>query len=67
MCMNVFFPAYIYEYHMCASYPQKPEENNGSLGTGETDQCWELNSGPSQEQQMLLTAKPSLQIPHPQF
>lgn len=63
----VFFSACIYEYNMCASYPQKPDENIGSLRTGETDQSWELNPGPSQEQQMLLTAKPSLQIPSPHF
>lgn len=25
--------------------------------------CWELNSGPLQEQQVLLTAGPSLQLP----
>lgn len=24
--------------------------------------CWELNSGPLQEQQVLLTAEPSLQL-----
>ena len=26
-------------------------------------QCWELNLGPLQEQQVLLTAEPSLQPP----
>ena len=25
--------------------------------------CWELNSGPLQEQQVLLTTEPSLQLP----
>lgn len=63
----MFCPAYIYECHTCASYPQKPEENTESLGIREKYQCWELNSGPSKEQQMFLTAKLSLQIPHPQF
>jgi hypothetical protein len=27
--------------------------------------CWELNSGPLEEQLVLLTAKPSLQHPPP--
>ena len=27
--------------------------------------CWELNSGPLEEQPMLLTAEPSLQAPRP--
>ena len=26
--------------------------------------CWELNSGPLEEQPALLTADPSLQLPH---
>jgi hypothetical protein len=27
--------------------------------------CWELNSGPSEEQSVLLTSEPSLQSPTP--
>lgn len=61
MYMGVFL--YICATTMCAQYPQKPEESIGSLGTGVADKCWELNSGPLQEQQMPLTAKSSLQIP----
>lgn len=55
-CMNV-----------CAWYPQRPEEGARSPEMGITDtwdppsECWELNLGPLQEQQMLLTAKSSLQ------
>uniref|UniRef100_A0A8I5ZQ82 Uncharacterized protein n=1 Tax=Rattus norvegicus TaxID=10116 RepID=A0A8I5ZQ82_RAT len=29
--------------------------------------CWELNSGPLEEQTVLLTSEPSLQPPHKQF
>jgi len=29
--------------------------------------CWELNLGPLEEQPVLLTAEPSLQISHPIF
>ena len=29
--------------------------------------CWDLNSGPSKEQSLLLTAEPSLQPPNGPF
>ena len=44
-----------------------PVEAIRSLGTGVTDSCeqpcgcWELNLGPLEEQEMLLTTEPSLQ------
>lgn len=31
-------------------------------GYGSSRGCWESNPGPSEEQQVLLTAKPSLQL-----
>ena len=56
-----------YEYRC----PAKPEEDIGSLVAGVIGSCerpnvcgcWELNSGPLQEQQVLLTPELSLQ-PH---
>jgi hypothetical protein len=29
--------------------------------------CWDLNSGPQEEQSVLLTAEPFLQLPNSQF
>lgn len=48
--------------------PKKSEESVGSSGTRMLDgcespsQCWWLNPGPQQVQQMLLTTEPFLQI-----
>ena len=58
---------------MCNIYIQclqRPEEGTGSSGAGVTNGCElpcgcrELNPGPLEEQQVLLTDEPSLQ-PHP--
>jgi E3 ubiquitin-protein ligase NEDD4 len=44
-----------------------------SPGTGVTDSCelpcgfWELNLGPLEKQQVLLTAEPTLQLPDLDF
>jgi hypothetical protein len=48
---------------------QRPEEGVGSPRVGVTDSCkppimgthWEMNSGPLEEQQTLLSTEPSLQ------
>lgn len=50
-------------YHLHAWCPQRTEEGIASPETGVTDSCepprvyWELNLGPRQEQQALLTAE----------
>jgi hypothetical protein len=53
--------------HHVGAVPQKSEVGIGSSGTGIIDGyellcgCWELNLGPLEEQQMLLTAETSIQ------
>lgn len=53
--------------HVCGSL-RRPEERIGSLRGGVTDGrelpcgCWEQNSAPLQEPQVLLTAEASLQL-----
>ena len=48
--------------------PQRPEKDVKSHGFVATDgretlyRCWELNSGPLEEQQALLTTEPHLQL-----
>lgn len=65
--MNIY-PRFIY-VSQTPECPQESEEGVRSLGTGVTDDCepphwcWELNPGPLQEQQVLLTAESSLQTP----
>jgi hypothetical protein len=57
-------------YVMCVQCLVKPEKDNGSPGTEVTDgygcepphRSWELNPDPMQVQQVLLTAKPHLQL-----
>lgn len=57
VCMNVCM--YV-QYVWC---PKRPEEGVRSPGTGVTDCCespygyWETNTGPLQEQQVLLVDK----------
>ena len=48
-----YFIYYIYNMYAC-----RPEE---VIRCGPTRGCWELNSGPLEEQSVLLTAEPSLQ------
>lgn len=54
-------------YHVCAWYPQRPEEGVGSPRPGVRGGCepprgcWELSLRPQQEQPGLLTMEPLLQ------
>ena len=53
-------------YHMHAWCLRRPAEDIGSLGLElqmlvSAIRCWELNPGPLEEQQVLLTNEPSLQ------
>ena len=69
----MFFVMVGYEIHhqclskMCIQYLQGPKEDDTFPGTGILDDCelpcggWELNPGPLQEQQVFLTAEPSIQ------
>jgi hypothetical protein len=70
MCgMNTFFLSfkdlfvlYIYMYH--CSYPQTHQKRTSDLiidGCEPPCGCWDLNSGPLEEQSVLLTAEPCLQ------
>lgn len=51
--------------HCVNAVPQRPEEGAGAPGTAVTDscelscRCWELNSGPVEEQPVPLTTVPS--------
>lgn len=62
-----FVILYVHLYTMYIQCPQGPEEGIGSPGAGVTDcyklpsGCWRLNTGPLEEQQVVFTAKPSLQ------
>jgi hypothetical protein len=57
VCMYLF---YVYECMSLSS--DTPEEGIGSVTDGcePPYSCWELNSGPLEEQPVLLTAEPSL-------
>lgn len=65
MCMSVL-PVRMYVYHMLVWYLQRPEEDIRPPKTGIKDVCktphgyWELNPGPLQELQVLITAKSPL-------
>jgi hypothetical protein len=64
MCMDVLL-AYIFFYHMCAWYLERPTEGIRSPETEVTDgselPCVCLNWGSLQEQYMLLSTEPSFQ------
>lgn len=62
---SMFLPVYACVHHMQAWCPQK-SEGVRSPGIGIIDvcelpcECWELNMGPPQKEQVLLTTKVSL-------
>jgi hypothetical protein len=64
--MNVLF-VWRYVYHMQVWHPQR-SEGTACLGVGVIDGCeqpcgeWEPNPGPLNEQQVLLTTEPFLQL-----
>lgn len=72
MCMNVL-PAYMYVYHVHALCSWRSEEGARSPRTVVTDGCeplcgfWEMNPGPLQVQEMLLSTELSLFSPNYQF
>ena len=64
----IFFKyLFIYYVHnilsVCLSAGQKRASDISSDGCEPPCGCWELNSGPMEEQAMLLTSEPSLQPP----
>jgi hypothetical protein len=64
--MNVL-PAYIYVYHVCAQWPEVTEGfrtlRSGVIDSGGTPcGCRESNLVSLEEQQVLLTTEPSLQV-----
>lgn len=67
MYMNVL-PAYVPVHQVHPWCLQKPEGGIGSPGTSNTGgcqlpcECWEPNPRPLQEQHLLLTADPVLQL-----
>jgi hypothetical protein len=67
MAVSVLFTC-ISMYHMHSWYPWRPEEGIGFSRTEVTEgyelpcRCWELNLGPLQEQPVLFTAEPFLQL-----
>jgi hypothetical protein len=57
-----FFFIYLYEYTVAVSDThQKRASDLITDGCEPPCGCWELNSGPLEQQSVLLTAKPSLQ------
>lgn len=66
---NLIDSFYIYSLFMCVCLHDVPHGGFRSPGTGVTEgrelPCgrWEQNSGPLQEQQVLLTTKPALRFP----
>jgi hypothetical protein len=64
---NIFFlKKVIYFMYIHCSYLQTPQKRASDLITdGCKPPCgpWDLNSGPLEEQSVLLTAEPSLQAP----
>jgi hypothetical protein len=53
----------IYEYTSCLQTHQKRASDPIADGCEPPCGCWELNSGPLEEQPVLLTTEPSLQLP----
>jgi hypothetical protein len=72
MCLGVLL-ACISVYHLCARSPERTEKSIRLPGTGIPEShetpCggWEVNSGLLQEQPVLLTREPSLQLPQPKW
>ena len=65
ICLFVcLFVCLMYMSALSAHIPCMPEEGIRSDGCEPPCGCWELNSGPLEEQPVLLTAKPSLQPPN---
>jgi hypothetical protein len=66
MCMGVL-PAYMTLHHMCVWCLQRLEEGIGCPGSVVTSSCeplcgfWESNSGPLEDQPVLICAEPFLQ------
>jgi hypothetical protein len=66
MCLSVL-SACVHAYHM-GTVPTEAREGIWSFGTGVTDgceppcECWELNLSLLDEQPVLLTTEPSLQL-----
>lgn len=66
--MNVFPPC-MSVYRMCDLGTQKSIESVTLTGTGGINVCellcgcWKMNAGPLQEQEVLLTAKSSSNLP----
>jgi hypothetical protein len=57
------FNYYIYIHCSCLQSHQKKLSNLITDGCEPPCGCWNLNSGPSEEQSVLLTTEPSLQPP----
>lgn len=68
-CFNILLKFECLSVNSCiqAQWPKKSGEGVRFPGTGVTDDCeplggfWDLNLGPLQEQNVLLTNEPSLQ------
>lgn len=58
---------FVHVHHICAWFPERPEKEVGSYGTGVPDscekpcRCWESNPSPLEDHLVLLAAEPSLQ------
>jgi len=60
-CIFLRFILFIWIHCLCLQAPQKRASDPITDGCEPPCSCWELNSGPLEEQSVLLTAEPSLQ------
>jgi hypothetical protein len=62
-----FIYCYMWVHHSCLQTHQKRASDLITDGCELPRSCWDLNSGPSEEQSVLLTTEPSLQHPPTPF
>jgi hypothetical protein len=62
--------AFVSVYHVCSWLPQRPTGGVSFHGTGVSESCelsrgsWELNLSPLEEQLVISTTEPPLQLPN---
>ena len=68
ICLFIYLFIYYMKVHCsCLQTLQKRESDLVTDGCEPPCGCWELNSGPLEEQSVLLTTEPSLQFPETLF
>jgi hypothetical protein len=59
--LNLFFKFYVWVHYSCVKTHQKRVLDPITDGCEPSCGCWELNSGPLEEQSVLLIVEPSRQ------